>query len=70
MAPAGNLLNMVGTGQMNFPMIKLGKEVKVQFFPAKPEAADLGLGFVPFFIVKDPPDKCLVPGLIVGTAVG
>ena len=59
-APSGNLLNMVGNGQMNFPMIKLGKEVKVQFFPAEPEGANLGLGFVPFFIVKDAPAEGLV----------
>ena len=59
-APTGNLLNMVGNGNMNFPMIKLGKEVKVQFFPAEPEGADLGLGFVPFIIVKDAPAEGVV----------
>ena len=59
-APTSNLLNMVGNGNMNFPMIKLGKDVKVKFFPSEPEGADLGLGFVPFFIVKDAPAEGLV----------
>ena len=41
---------MVGNDAMNFPLILISKEFKLELLPAEPRDAEFGLGFVPFFI--------------------
>ena len=45
-----NIRDVIGHGAMNFPVICLGKETKLELLPAEPKGANFGLGFVPLFI--------------------
>ena len=48
--PVNNIENVVGHGAINFPMIQIGKETKLDFAPREPDDAEWGLGFTPFII--------------------
>jgi hypothetical protein len=49
-APTGDIDHTVGQGSMNFPMIGLGSEAKVEILPGEPAGQGWGLGFTPFII--------------------
>jgi hypothetical protein len=49
-APTGDIEHTVGQGSMNFPMIGLGGEAKVEILPGEPAGKGWGLGFTPFII--------------------
>jgi hypothetical protein len=50
LAPVEKVKQMVGNDAMNFPLILIGKEFKLELLPAEPKDAEFGLGFVPYFI--------------------
>ena len=54
-APSSKVTEMIGHGQMNFPMIRI-KDQKLDFFPSEAPGQELGLGFIPFFVCRDEGD--------------
>ena len=49
-APVEGVTNMVGHGAINFPLIHVGKDLKLELLLEETRNAEFGLGFVPFFI--------------------
>ena len=49
-APTGDIDQTVGQATMNFPMIGLGGEAKLDILPGEPVGQGWGLGFTPFII--------------------
>ena len=49
-APTGDIDQTIGQAAMNFPMIGLGSEAKVEILPGEPAGLGWGLGFTPFII--------------------
>ena len=43
---------MIGNDSINFPMILVGRETKMELLPAEPRDVEFRLGFVPFFLYK------------------
>jgi hypothetical protein len=68
-APAEDVTSMVGNGQMNFPMIQVGKDQKLEILPAEPQDAEFGLGFVPFFICRDEEEPIIPDFSVVRAAI-
>ena len=52
---------MVGNDVMNFPLILISKEFKLELLPAERRDALFGLGFVPYFIYTGGQDKVELP---------
>ena len=50
--PVEKVKQMIGNDSINFPMILVGKDVKMELLPAEPRDAEFGLGFVPLFICR------------------
>jgi hypothetical protein len=69
-APMGNVTDLIGSGSMNFPMMKTGKDVELALLPSEPRGSELGLGFVPFFIDTSTDGQVVFPSFsVVRTAV-
>ena len=56
LAPHSNISSLVGNGAMNFPIIKAGKDVKIDFMPPEPEGVEWGLAMIPFILHTGDPD--------------
>ena len=56
LAPTDNIINIVGNGAMNFPLIQIGKSATIDILPSEPEGSDWGLGFTPFIVNMGNPD--------------
>ena len=56
LAPVEDISARVGSSAKNFPIIQVGKDLKLEFFPKEPEDAHFGLGFVPLYIYMDEGD--------------
>ena len=48
-APINNVENIVGNGKDVFPLIQLGDQFNIEFFPQETPDTGLGLGVLPFF---------------------
>lgn len=63
-APVEKVKQMIGNDSINFPMILVGKETKMELLPAEPRDAEFGLGFVPLFIYRGDKDDLELPEFI------
>ena len=49
-APINNVTNIIGNNRDVFPLIQLGEQFSIDFFPQEFADSDLGLGVIPFFV--------------------
>ena len=49
-APINDVTNIIGNGRDVFPLIQLGEQFSIDFFPQESPETELGLGVLPFFI--------------------
>jgi hypothetical protein len=63
--PVEKVKQMIGNDSINFPMILVGKETKMELLPAEPKDAEFGLGFVPFFLYRGDKDDVVLPDFVM-----
>ena len=49
-APINNVDQIIGNGKDTFPLIQLGDQFQIDFFPQEAEDTGLGLGVLPYFV--------------------
>ena len=49
-APSNNINNIIGNNKDVFPLIQLGEQFSIEFFPQESPETELGLGILPFFV--------------------
>ena len=49
-APINNVSDIIGNNKDVFPLIQLGEQFSIEFFPQESTDTELGLGVIPFFV--------------------
>ena len=49
-APLNNVESVIGNGRDVFPLIQLGEQFPIEFFPMETQETGMGLGVIPFFV--------------------
>ena len=49
-APINDVTNIIGNNRDVFPLIQLGEQFSIEFFPQESSETELGLGVIPFFV--------------------